>query len=73
MNRVTKDKIELICYQADDISYEHYNGKFALTSPLKFIPFNLIFNEEEITNIIEMLLRENPHLKITIEKVGDVE
>lgn len=69
MNHIKKDKIQLICYCADDFKYQKYNDKLALVSSLKFIPYDLIFTDEEMKNIINMLLIGSPRLKITIEKV----
>ena len=68
MNKIEKDKIQLICYCGGDISFENHNNEKALTSALKFIPYDLIFSDEEMKNIINMLLIGNNHLKITIEK-----
>ena len=71
MNCIKKDKIQLICYCADDIQCQKHNDKLALVSSLKFIPYDLIFTDEEMQNIINMLLIGRPRLKITIEKVDD--
>lgn len=69
MNHIKKDKIQLICYCAGDIQCQKHNNKIALASSLKFIPYDLIFTDEEMKNIINMLLFGSQRLKITIEKV----
>ena len=71
MNHIKKDKIQLICYCADDIKYQKHNDKLALVSSLKFIPYDLMFTDEEMNNIINMLLIGDPKIKITIEKVEE--
>lgn len=71
MNHIKEDKIQLICYCADDIQYQKRNDKLALVSSLKIIPYDSIFTDEEMKNIINMLLIGSPTLKITIEKVEE--
>ena len=66
-----KNKIELVCYCGDDIEYKVFNDVYILTSSLKFIPYDYKFNEEKMKQLIEVLLRGSPKLKITIEKVDD--
>ena len=71
MNCIKKDKIQLICYCADGIQYQKRIDKFALVSSLNFIPYDLMFTDEEMQNIINMLLIGSPKIKITIEKVDE--
>lgn len=69
MNLIKKNKIQLECYFSGDMSYEKHNSNtYILTTPLKFIPYDLKFDELEIKKIIELLLKGDTHLKITIEK-----
>lgn len=70
MNHIKKNKIQLICYCSDGINFQKHIDKFALVSSLKFVPYDLIFTDEEMQNIINMLLIGDPKIKITIEKVG---
>lgn len=71
VDKVVKNKIELVCYCGDSIEYKKNNDNFILTSPLKFIPYNLKFDEEQMKQLINMLLKGDSRLKITIEKVED--
>ena len=66
-----KNKVKLECYCADCIEYKIFNDVYILTSPLKFIPYDYKFNEEKMKQLIEVLLRGNQRLKITIEKVDE--
>ena len=68
-SKVKKNKVELICYCADNLIFESEDKGYTITKPLKFIPFNLHYTEEEVINVINVLIRGNPQLKITIEKV----
>lgn len=71
MNNIKKDKVQLNCYCSDGITFEKHNDKVSLASSLKFVPYNLIFTNEEANNIINMLLFGSKQLKITIEKVDE--
>lgn len=68
--KTKKDKIELICYCANDIEFrfDKINKKYIITKPFKFIPCDLLYTENGIKNIINVLLKGNPQLKITIER-----
>ena len=69
MLRINDDKIQLICYATDGISYKYDSDlkKYCLESPFKFIPYELAFNEEEIITLIKIISNKKPRLKITIE------
>lgn len=69
IKKIKKSKIELECYCAESISFERHYDKIALTSPLSFVPFDLIFTEDEFKKIISTIMIGNPQLKITIEKI----
>lgn len=66
--KTKKDKVELICYCADNLIFEIEDNGYTITKPLKFIPFNLHYTQEEVINMISVLIRGNPRLKIIIEK-----
>jgi hypothetical protein len=67
-NKIKKDKIELICYCANNFTFEKEDNGYTITKPLKFIPFDLHYTEDEVINMINVLIRGNPRLKIIIEK-----
>lgn len=67
MNRVQKNKIELICYCSDGISYKKHNNKYVLDTPLSFIPCDLFFSEKEMSNIVKLLLNRSGKIKVTLE------
>lgn len=71
MLKIKDNKIQLICYTADDICYEYNRNlkKYCLSKPLKFIPYELMFNEEEMKLLLDICLNKNPRLKITIERL----
>ena len=71
MNHIKKDKIQLICYCSDSVQFQKHIDKSALVSSLKFVPYDLIFTDEEMQNINNMLLTGSPKIKITIEKVDE--
>ena len=66
-----KNKIKLECYCADCIEYKKFNNVCILTSSLKFFPYDYKFSEEKMKQLIEVLLRGEQRLKITIEKVDE--
>lgn len=63
-----KKKIVLECYASDDIQYLKQNDMYYLTKPLKFIPFKLKYTENELKDLVNILLKGQQNLKITIEK-----
>lgn len=67
--KIKKGKIELECYWAESISFEKHIDKIALKSPLSFVPFDLIFTEDEFREIVSTIMKGNSKLKITIEKI----
>lgn len=66
----TNNKIELICYASNDITYTYDNDykRFYLMEPLKFIPYDMGFEEDEIKHLIDVCFTD-PKLKITIERI----
>lgn len=71
MLKIKDNKIQLICYTADGIYYERNRDlkKYCLVKPLKFVPYELMFNEEEMKLLLDVCLNKNPRLKITIERL----
>lgn len=63
-------KIELVCYTADSISYkfDRQLQKYCLEKPLKFVPYELMFDEEKMKLLLEILLNPSNRFKITIEE-----
>lgn len=69
MNKVTKNKIELLCCCCSGISLKkHGKDTHAIVEPLSFIPFDVIFKNDELAKIADLLLDGSPYLKVTIEK-----
>lgn len=62
-------KIELVCYTSDGISYrfDRQLQKYRLESPLTFVPYELMFDEEKMESLIKILLNPSGRVKITIE------
>lgn len=69
--KIKGNKIELICYCGDDISYQCKRGEdYILSSSIKLIPYDLKFTKDEMKKLLDILLSNNPRLKVTIEKEG---
>lgn len=63
------NKIELICYCGDDISYQcKGREEYILSSSIKLIPYDLKFTKDEMGKLLKILLSNNPRLKVTIER-----
>lgn len=66
-NKIQINKIELLCYCANNIEFILDHDVIRLKNSLKFIPYDITFTKEE-TEAMGNLLLNNPILKITIEK-----
>lgn len=61
-------KIQLACYMSDDLSFRKTEDGYVLANSLKFVPFELKYNEQEMSVLLQVLVGNGNSLKITIEK-----
>lgn len=65
---VEQNKIQLACYTSDALSFRKTEDGYVLANSLKFIPFELKYNEQEMSVLLQLLVMNGNSLKITIEK-----
>lgn len=53
---------------SDDLSFRKTEDGYVLANSLKFIPFELKYNEQEMSALLRVLVGSGNSLKITIEK-----
>lgn len=65
---IEQNKIQLACYMSGDLSFRKTEDGYVLANSLNFIPFEVKYNEQEMSVLLQLLVRNGNSLKITIEK-----
>ena len=65
---IEQNKIQLACYVSGDLIFRKIEDGYVLANSLKFVPFELKYNEQEMSALFRILVRNGNSLKITIEK-----